>query len=67
MSTDATLTNQQQKQREFMSLMPLTVQIAGLPQSEHGRNFTESQMEARVTTLKQAYRLARQMLGEIGQ
>ena len=48
MSTEAAGT-QQQKVREFMGLLPLTMAIAGLPAAEPGRYFTESQMEARAT------------------
>jgi len=56
----------QQKQREFFSLLPLTIEIAGMPPSEVGKLFTESQMEARVTGLRTAYKLARQLVMEIG-
>jgi hypothetical protein len=55
----------QQKQREFMSLLPLTVEIAGMPHAEVGKLLTESQMEARVTSLKTAYKLARQLVLEV--
>ena len=36
---------QQQKAKEFMSLLPLTLAIAGLPECEPGKHFTESQLE----------------------
>ena len=40
---------QQQKAKEFMSLLPLTLALAGLPTSEPGKqHYTESQIEARV-------------------
>jgi hypothetical protein len=61
MSTD-TPDRQQLKMREFMSLLPLTLEIAGLPHSEAGRYYNEGQMESRATTLKQAYRIARQLV-----
>lgn len=64
MSTDPTNTAQQ-KVTEFMRLLPLTVEIAGLHESEMNRNFTESQMEARVATLRTAYKMARQLIMEI--
>ena len=38
---------QQQKAKEFMSLLPLTIELAGLPGCEPGKHFTESQLEAR--------------------
>lgn len=56
---------QQQKVREFMSLLPLTLAIAGLPECEAGRHFNEGQMDARCTTLKAAYKFARQMVLEV--
>ncbi|MBX7103543.1 MAG: hypothetical protein K1X57_05655 [Gemmataceae bacterium] len=66
MSTDAA-SQAQQKQREFMSLLPLTSAIAGLPHAEHGKYFNDGQMEARATALKNAYRYARAMVLEIAQ
>ena len=51
---------QQQKVREFMSLMPLTMAIAGLPNSDPGKHFNEDQMEARATSIRMAYKVARQ-------
>lgn len=56
---------QQQKVTEFLRLMPLTVEIAGLPKAEIGRHFNEGQMEVRVNTLKLAYKLARQLVLDI--
>jgi hypothetical protein len=56
---------QQQKVREFMSLMPLTMAIAGLPESDHGKHFNEDQMEARATTIRMAYKVARQVVLDV--
>lgn len=56
---------QQQKVREFMSLLPLTLAIAGLPESEAGRYFNEGQMDNRVTALRTAYKLARQLVVDV--
>jgi hypothetical protein len=56
---------QQQKFAEFLRLLPLTVAIAGLPEAEIGLNYNEGQMEVRVSTLKTAYRLARQMVQDL--
>ncbi|MCS7045661.1 MAG: hypothetical protein NZO58_04830 [Gemmataceae bacterium] len=56
---------QQQKVREFMSLLPLTLAVAGLPDCEPGRHFNEGQMDARATTIKAAYKIARQIVHDI--
>ena len=56
---------QQQKVREFMGLIPLTLAIAGLPDAEPGRYFTEGQMDARATSLRAAYKIARQVILEV--
>lgn len=65
MSTEPNLDRQQQKIGEFLRLLPLTAEIAGLPHAEVGRHFNEGQMEVRVNTLKNAYKLARQLIVEI--
>lgn len=56
---------QQQKVQEFLKLLPLTCAIAGLPPAEPGRHFNEGQMEARATTLRAAYKMARQIILEV--
>ncbi len=48
----------QQRYRQFLDLLPLTVSLAGLPPSE-GRLFSEEQIEARAITMRAAYRVAR--------
>lgn len=53
----------QQKYRQFLDLLPLTLSLAGLPTSET-RLFSEEQMEARAITVKAAYRVARQTVKE---
>jgi hypothetical protein len=64
MSTEG-VDRQQQKVMEFMRLLPLTLEIAGLNRSEPGHHLTESQMEARIMTIRSAYKLARQLVLEI--
>jgi hypothetical protein len=56
---------QQQKVREFMSLLPLTIEIAGLAPAEPGRHLNEGQMEARATTIRAAYKVARQIILDV--
>ena len=52
---------QQAKMKEFMSLLPLTLELAGLPKavmnqmmSATGQFFTDGQMDARVAQVKHA-------------
>lgn len=52
---------------EFMRLLPLTEAIAGLPHCEHGKSFTEGQLEVRCTNLKLAFKMAKQLLREVAQ
>ena len=56
---------QQQKVQEFLKLLPLTLAVAGLPAAEAGRHFNEGQMEARATTLRAAYKIARQIILDV--
>ncbi len=65
MSSEVSVDRQQQKVTEFLRLLPLTMEIAGLPKSELGRNFNEGQMEVRVNSLKAAYKLARQLILDV--
>ena len=55
---------QQRRYREFVDLLPLTVSLAGLPPSEHGKYYTEEQIEARLFTIRNAYKHARQIARE---
>lgn len=55
----------QNKQREFMSLLPLTAQLAGLPLADVMRYFNEDQIEARALAIRTAYKHARKLLAEI--
>jgi hypothetical protein len=56
---------QQQKVTEFMRLMPLTLALAGLPPAEHGRHFNDGQLENRGNAIRNAYKVARQIILEI--
>jgi hypothetical protein len=64
MSNDA-VDRQQQRINEFLRLLPLTVELAGLPQAEHGRYYNEGQLELRANTLRLAYKIARQVIVDI--
>ena len=52
-------TDVQARYKQFLDLLPLTISLAGLPTSDHGKSFSEDQLEARATTIKKAYRQAR--------
>ena len=56
---------QQQEMRNFMSLLPLTLEIAGLPSTEAGRFLNEGQMEVRATALKNAYKVAKKVVRDV--
>jgi hypothetical protein len=56
---------QQQKVREFVSLLPLTLAVAGLPDAEQGKHLTEGQMDARATSIRSAYKIARQIIHDV--
>lgn len=56
-------TDLQQKYRQFLDLMPLTLALAGLPASET-RLFSEEQIEARAITVRLAYKVARGLARE---
>ncbi len=56
---------QQQRLQEFMKLLPLTIELAGLPEAEHGKYFTEGQLEVRTNALRHAFKYARQLAVEI--
>jgi hypothetical protein len=58
---------QQQKVQEFLRLLPLTIAVAGLAPAESGHHLTEGQMEARATTIRAAYKVARQIVLDLVQ
>lgn len=57
--------DRQQKVREFMSLLPLTIEIAGLSRAESGKPLSEDQMQSRATTIRTAYKVARQIIIDV--
>lgn len=65
MSSDVSTTERQRKINEFLQILPLTMAIAGLPTVEPQKHLTEGQMEVRASTLRNAYKLARNLLLEI--
>ena len=63
-SADTSAADQQRRYKEFLDLMPLMISLAGLPESDVGKYFSEEQMETRVFTLRHAYKMARQFARE---
>lgn len=57
--------DQQRRYREFLELLPLTFTLAGLPNSEPGKYFTEEQIELRANTIQRAYKVARSVAREV--
>ena len=55
----------QRRYKEFIDVLPLTLTLAGLPTSDHGRYFSEEQIEARLFTIRHAYKAARQLVREV--
>lgn len=55
----------EQKFNEFIRLLPLTLAVAGLPQSPPGTHLNEGQLEARATSIRAAYKISRQIIMEI--
>lgn len=60
----AEASEQQRRYREFIDLLPLTLSLAGLPASDHGKYYTDEQIEARLFTIRNAYKHARQVARE---
>ncbi len=56
---------QQQKVSEFLRLLPLTLEIAGLPRGDPARHFNEDQMGVRANTIRTAYKVARQLVIDV--
>jgi hypothetical protein len=56
----------QNRMKEFMSLLPLTLELTGLPKCEVGRMFSSDQIEARLMAVRTAYKLARNFVRDIG-
>jgi hypothetical protein len=56
-----------QRIKEFLQFLPLTIELAGLPKCEHGKLFTPDQLELRATNIRNAYKLARQLLREVSE
>lgn len=56
---------QQRRYKEFMDLLPLTLNLAGLPPSEIGKYYNQEQIETRLFALRHAYKAARGLVREL--
>ena len=57
--------DQQRRYKEFMDLMPLTLNLAGLPVSEPGKYYNQEQIETRLFAVRHAYKAARGLVREL--
>jgi hypothetical protein len=57
----------QSRMTEFMKLLPLTAELAGLPKGDPGRPFTADQIEGRAMAIRTAYKAARALIKDIGE
>ena len=51
--------------QQFIQLMPLTLNIAGLPPSDLGKYLSEDQMDLRARSIRNAYKVARKLVKEV--
>jgi hypothetical protein len=64
---EATPDVKQARMTEFIKLLPLTLELAGMPRPSEDRLYNSDQIEARVISVRMAYRQARNLLKEIGE
>lgn len=57
----------QNRMTEFMKLLPLTLELAGLPKADPLRPYTSDQIEGRAMSIRSAYKIARALLKEVGE
>jgi hypothetical protein len=57
----------QQRAKEFLQLLPLTAEIAGLPVGNADRLLSAEIMELRANNLRAAYKYARQLLKDVSE
>lgn len=68
MAEEITPEMKQQRMKEFLSMLPLTLELAGLPKAQPGGPiFNEGQLEVRVMAIRAAYKMARSLLKDIGE
>lgn len=56
----------QNRMTEFMKLLPLTLDLAGLSKADPARPFTPDQIEGRAMSVRMAFKAARALVKDIG-
>jgi hypothetical protein len=57
----------QNRMTEFMKLLPLAIELAGLPKADLNRGpFTPEQIEGRAMSIRSAFKIARSLIKDIG-
>lgn len=67
MSQELTPEAKQQRAKEFLTLLPLTAAIAGLPVGNGDKLQSVEIMDLRANNLKTAYKYAKQLIREISE
>ncbi|MBA4068183.1 MAG: hypothetical protein C0501_31680 [Isosphaera sp.] len=57
----------QNRMTEFMKLLPLTLELAGLAKGDPARPFTADQIEGRAMTVRTAFKAARNLVKDIAE
>jgi hypothetical protein len=57
----------QNRMTEFMKLLQLTLELAGLAKAEPGRPFTGDQIDGRAMSVRTAFKAARALVKDIGE
>ena len=67
MDQPATNEMKQNRMTELLKLLPLTIELAGLPKADPTRPFTQDQIEGRVLSIRAAFKSARALVKDIGE
>ncbi len=67
MSDAVTPETKNARMTEFLRLLPLTVELAGLSKAASGAAFTPDQIEGRAMSIRAAYRAARNLIKDVGE
>jgi len=51
--------------QQFLHLLPLTLEVAGLPRGETGKYYNDDQMDLRVQAIRKAYKHVQKLAKEL--